>query len=105
MTSQRNIAMALVCLKVASSILITYLSLSYWYTTALEINFPIYAFVSISKMLMYYALFEISLRIKRNESTGAMTISMHGDNDHTSDILVFDHFAVAGVSKLCLIAM
>jgi hypothetical protein len=100
-------AMALVCLKVASSILITYLSLSYWYTTALEMRFPVYifAFISISKMLMYYALFEISLKIERNESTGATTISMHGDKEHSSGFVLPEHFAVAGVSKLCLIAM
>ncbi len=101
---QKIIARILTCMKVASSILITDLILSYWSTASLSINVAMYVFVILFKLLMYYT-FEIILKVEKTESTGVLRISMHGDKDHSTDFILPDHYAGAGLRRISLIAM
>jgi hypothetical protein len=101
---QKNIARILICMKVASSILITDLILLYWSTASLSVNFTKYVFVILFKMLMYYTLFEIILKVEKTDSTGVLRISMRGDKDHSTDFILPDHYAGAGLRRISLIA-
>jgi hypothetical protein len=102
---QKIVAIILICTKVASSTLIIDLFLTYWCTASFEIYVPVYAFVALLKLLLYSIVLKFALKIEKTESTGAFKISIHGDNNPFTVITLPDHYEVAGLRNISLIAM
>ena len=102
---QKIVATILICTKVASSTLIIDLFLTYWCTASFEIYVPAYAVVTLLKLLLYAFVLKFALKIEKTESTGAFKISIHGNNNPSTVITLQDHYEVAGLRNVSLIAM